>query len=100
VVGQKLICLFLLVNNGAAGNNTPLLDVKAEHLEHQFAVNVFGIIYMTQAVVGAGRMPKGGRIVNIGSIASKVLVPPAVYSTTKAATDALTTLFASEVSFI
>ena len=54
---------------------------------------------MTQAVVGVGRMPKGGRIVNIGSIASKVLVPPPVYGATKAAMDALTTLWAGEVSF-
>jgi NAD(P)-dependent dehydrogenase (short-subunit alcohol dehydrogenase family) len=44
-------------------------------------------------------MPKGGRIINIGSIASKVLVPPPVYVATKAALDALTTLWAGEVSF-
>jgi hypothetical protein len=76
------------------------LEVKQEQLEHEFAVNVFGVIYMTQAVVGVGRMPKGGRIVNIGSIASKVLVPPPIYGATKAAMDALTTLFAGEVSFL
>ena len=53
---------------------------------------------MTQAVVGVGKMPPGGRIINIGTVASKLLVAPAVYSTTKAAMDALTTLFAGEVS--
>ena len=88
------------VNNAAAARNTSLLEVKQEQLEHEFAVNVFGVIYMTQAVVGVGRMPPGGRIVNIGSIASKILVPPGVYSATKAAMDALTTLFAGEVSFL
>jgi NAD(P)-dependent dehydrogenase (short-subunit alcohol dehydrogenase family) len=76
------------------------LEAKAEQLEYEFAVNVFGVIYMTQAVVGVGRMPNGGRIINIGSIASKVLVPPPVYSATKAAIDALTTLWAGEVSFL
>ena len=75
------------------------MDATEKQLENEFAVNVFSVIYMTQAVVGIGRMPPGGRIVNIGSVASKILVPPAVYSTTKAATDALTTLFAGEVSF-
>jgi hypothetical protein len=74
------------------------LEVKEEQLEYEFVVNVFGVIYMTQAVVGVGRMPKGGRIVNIGSIASKVLVAPPVYGATKGATDALTTLWAAEVS--
>lgn len=86
------------VNNGATAYGTSLLDVKPEQLEDEFAVNVFGLIYMTQAVVGIGKMPKGGRIINIGSVASKLLVSPPVYSTTKAATDALTTLWAGEVS--
>jgi hypothetical protein len=76
------------------------LEVKEEQLEYEFAVNVFGVIYMTQAVVGVGRMPQGGRIVNIGSIASKILVPPPVYGATKAAMDALTTFWAGEVSFL
>ncbi|CRG82877.1 hypothetical protein PISL3812_00223 [Talaromyces islandicus] len=87
----------ILVNNAAAARNTPLLEVEKEQLEHEFAVNVFGVIYMTQAVVGVGRMPPGGRIVNIGSIASKILVPPPVYGATKAAMDALTTFWAGEL---
>ncbi|TVY50449.1 putative oxidoreductase, partial [Lachnellula cervina] len=87
----------ILVNNAATARKTSLLEVKQEHLEYEFAINVFGVIYMTQAVVGIGRMPKGGRIVNIGSISSKLLVPPPVYSATKAAMDALTTLWAGEL---
>lgn len=76
------------------------MEAGQEQLEHEFAVNVFGVIYMTQAVAGLGKMPQGGRIINIGSIASKVLVPEApVYAATKAAADALTTLFAGEVRF-
>lgn len=89
----------VLVNNAAAARNTPLLEVKQDQLEYEFAVNVFGVVYMTQAVVGVGRMPKDGRIINIGSIASKLLIPPPVYGATKAAMDALTTLWAGEVSF-
>jgi NAD(P)-dependent dehydrogenase (short-subunit alcohol dehydrogenase family) len=96
----KLIGHMFLVNNAAAARNTSLLEVKEEQLEYEFAVNVFGVIYMTQAVVGVGRMPKGGRIVNIGSIASKVLGIAPVYSAAKAAMDALTTLWAGEVSFL
>ncbi|KAK6073239.1 short chain oxidoreductase [Seiridium cupressi] len=44
-----------------------------------------------------GRMPKDGRIINIGTIASKILVPPPVYGATEAAADALTTLWAGEL---
>jgi len=43
-------------------------------------------------------MPKGGRIVNIGSAASKLLAPSLIYTVTKAAQDAVTTLLAGEVS--
>jgi NAD(P)-dependent dehydrogenase (short-subunit alcohol dehydrogenase family) len=68
---------------------------------YAFGVNVFSMIYLAQAIVGVGRMPPGGRIVNIGTVASKMLVPPSpVYSVTKAAADALTTLWAGEVSVI
>jgi len=87
----------ILVNNAAAAQNTPLMEVTAEQLEYEFAVNVFGVIYMTQAVVGVGKMPKGGRIINIGSIASKILVPTLIYDVTKAAQDALTTLWAGDL---
>ncbi|KAH7419580.1 putative short-chain dehydrogenase [Cadophora sp. MPI-SDFR-AT-0126] len=87
----------ILVNNAAASQPATLLEVKKEQLEYEFSVNVFGTIYMTQAVVKVGKMPKGGRIINIGTIASKLLVAPTVYSTTKAAMDALTTLFAGEL---
>jgi NAD(P)-dependent dehydrogenase (short-subunit alcohol dehydrogenase family) len=87
-----------LVNNAAVAYMSPMLHVKPEELEHEFGCNVFGLMYMIQAVVGAGRMPKGGRIINIGSISSKALVPNIMYSASKATTDALTTLWAAEVS--
>ncbi|KAF7187611.1 putative oxidoreductase [Pseudocercospora fuligena] len=95
-----ILALTSRVNNGATASNTSLMDVTPEQLEQDFAVNVFGTIYMTQAAVGVGRMPPGGRIINIGSIISKVLRPPMappVYGVTKAATDALTTLWAGEL---
>lgn len=94
---NKTDCLYVLVNGAATSCNVPVMEVTAEQLEYEFGVNVFGMIYMTQAVVGVGQMPKGGRIINIGSIASKILGPPPVYSATKAAQDALTTLWAGEV---
>lgn len=91
----------MLVNNaGAAGPTQDLAKVTYEELEYEFGVNVFGTIYMTQAVVGAGKMPKGGRIINTGTIASKLALPgTAVYSAAKAAQDSLTTSWAGEVNF-
>ena len=99
-VRTELISPHVLVNNAAASNSTQALtEVAQEHLEHEFSVNVFGTIYMTQAVVGTGKMPKGGRIINIGSIASKLSSPgPSVYSAAKSAQDSLTASWAGEVS--
>lgn len=75
------------------------METTKEKLEYQFGVNVFGIVYLAQAVVGLGSMPKGGRIINIGSISSR-LNPPgtSIYSAAKAAQDSLTTGLAGEVS--
>jgi NAD(P)-dependent dehydrogenase (short-subunit alcohol dehydrogenase family) len=88
----------ILVNNAATAKDIPLKDVSPEDLEREFGVNVFGTVYMIQAVVGAGKMPKGGRIINVGSIASKTLPPVGpVYCAAKAAQDSLTTLWAGEV---
>jgi len=64
-----------------------------------FGVNVFGPIYLTQAVVQIGKMPRGGRIINIGSIVSKMgMAFAAVYAAAKAASDSLTAAWAGEVS--
>jgi NAD(P)-dependent dehydrogenase (short-subunit alcohol dehydrogenase family) len=92
--------LFTLVNNaGAADATQNLLDVTPEKLEYEFGVNVFGIIYLVQAVVLLGKMPRGGRIINVGSIASRVVSnSTAVYSAAKGAQDSLTTSWADAVS--
>ncbi|KAK1762528.1 L-xylo-3-hexulose reductase [Phialemonium atrogriseum] len=88
----------ILVNNAGFGGNVSLMEATPEQLEREFGVNTFGSIYLTQAVVGAGKMPKGGRIINTGSIASKLgLEISAVYSAAKAAQDSLTASWAGEL---
>lgn len=91
--------VFIVNNAGAVGPTQAVMEVTPEELEHGFGVNVFGTIYMTQAVVGVGKMPKGGRIINIGSIASKLtLANSPVYCAVKSAQDSLTASWAGEVS--
>lgn len=54
---------------------------------------------MTQAVVKEGHMPKGGRIINISTIASKMgMAVVGTHSAGKAAQDNLTASWAQEVS--
>jgi len=86
------------VNNAADGSSQPLLDATPEHLESSFGVNVYGPVYLTQAVVNIGKMPRGGRIINIGSVISKMgKAYAAIYAAGKAAQDSLTASWASEV---
>lgn len=62
-----------------------------------FGVNVYGTIFLVQAVVP--HMPRGGRIINISSVASKLgldFLP--IYGASKAALDSLSYTWAKEVS--
>ena len=65
-------------------------------LERTFGIIVFGGIYLIQAAVP--HMPRGGRIINIGSVASKMGIGHiAAYSAAKAAMDSFTYSTAHEV---
>ncbi|KAI0175835.1 putative short-chain dehydrogenase [Hypoxylon sp. FL1284] len=88
----------ILVNNAGMGPPLELTKVTPEQIRRPFEVNVYGSIYMTQEVVGQGKMPRGGRIVNIGSIASKIGPKELnLYGAAKAAQDSLTTSWAKEL---
>lgn len=72
--------LFGLVNNAGIAVPGPLLYVKVEDFERQFAVNVTGQLIATQAfapLLGAGRRRNGtpGRIVMISSVGGKNAMP-------------------------
>lgn len=84
------------MNNAGGGPNVGALQASKEEVGQVFAVNVFASLFMTQAVVSV--MPRGGRIINIGSIASKLGVSPiTLYCAAKAANDAMTYALAMEV---
>ena len=86
-----------LVNNAFWTEGGPALDLTPEDITKCFEVSVFGTLYMIQAVVP--HMPRGGRVINIGSIGSRTgFSGTPVYNATKAANDALTYSMASEVS--
>ena len=93
------MCVYI-VNNAGVGSVHFLTEMTPEHLQNHFGINVFGTLYMTQAVVTLGKMPRGGRIINVGSCASKMGVGDGmgVYGATKAASDYLTASWAWEVS--
>src|SRR5215470_4684373 len=82
----------ILVNSAAIFDMAPLLEIKEESFDKQFAINVKGLLFTMQAV--AARMVKqghGGKIINFSSQAGRrgeALV--AVYCASKAAVISLT----------
>lgn len=87
----------LVVNNAAWAAREPVLTTTQENVQRTFDTCVLGPLYLIQATVPY--MPQGGRIINVGSVASKLGIEP-VYGAAKAAMDALTFSLARDVSEI
>lgn len=88
--------LQVLINNAGIAVTGPLLHVPLEAVQRQFAVNVTGVIAVTQAfapLLGARAncSHSSGRLVNIGSIAATLSAPfGAPYGASKRSLEALT----------
>lgn len=86
----------LAVNNAAAGTPHSALQATRTSLDAIFSSIVYAPLFVLQAAIP--HMPRGGRVINIGSIASKLgMAPVAVYGSAKAALDALTYSMAMEL---
>lgn len=88
--------LDVLVNNSGVYEFGPIEAITPEHFHKQFDTNVLGLLLTTQAAVK--HLPKGGSIINIGSLVSRVTPPAsAVYTGTKGAVDAITGVLSLEL---
>lgn len=89
----------ILVNNaGIAGRSAPLWEQTDEDWDRIVALNFSGVFYCCRAALPHMRERRGGRIVNVASIAGKEGNPLAVpYSATKAAVIGLTKALAKEL---
>lgn len=88
--------LDVLVNNSGVYAFGALGEITEEHYRRMFDVNVLGVLLTTQAAVK--HIGEGGSIINISSAVTS-LAPPAssVYTGTKGAVDAITSVFANEL---
>ena len=77
----------ILINNAAAFEMAPILEVTPESFERLFRVNVEGMFFVMQAVAGLMAADgKGGVIINMASQAGRQGEPASsVYAATKAA---------------
>jgi len=88
--------LDILVNNSGVYEFQPVEAVTEDHFHRMFNVNVLGPILTTQAAVPHFR--EGGSVINIGSAVSRATpANSAVYTSSKAALDAITGVLSREL---
>lgn len=91
----------LVVNNAAVVPVGPAEDLTAEGWQATFETNVLGPVNVIRAVLPAMRARSAGRILNVGSLAGRSMVGPAVgvaYNTSKAALTALSYEWSKELA--
>lgn len=91
--------LYGLVNNAGVSVTGPIEHVSMDEWRRQFDTNVFGMVQVTQAVLPQMRAQGAGRIVNIGSIAGRIVTPfMGVYGSSKHAVEGLSDGLRREVA--
>ena len=80
----------MLVNNAGYAVRGAVEDIPVEQVQQMFDVNVYGVMRMIRMVVPYMRQQKAGRVITIGSLAGKLVLPVnGTYSATKFALEAL-----------
>jgi 3-oxoacyl-[acyl-carrier protein] reductase len=93
---KELGPISILVNNAGVYEFSPIESVNPDHFHKQFNVNVLGLLLTTQAALQQFD-PKGGSVINIGSVAASGVPSASVYSATKGAVDSITVALAGEL---
>jgi len=74
----------------------PIENITIEHFHKQFNLNVLGLLLTTQAALPQFN-PKGGSIINIGSVAADGVPGGSVYPGTKGAVNSITIALSKEL---
>ncbi|WP_250537025.1 glucose 1-dehydrogenase [Caballeronia sp. AZ10_KS36] len=89
--------LDIVVNNSGVYAFAPLAEITAAEFHRQFDTNVLGMLLVTQAA--ARHLGKGASVINISStITSLTPAATAVYTGSKGAVDAITSVLAKELA--
>jgi 3-oxoacyl-[acyl-carrier protein] reductase len=95
-VARQLGPISILVNNAGIYDFAPIEAVTPEHFHKQFNVNVLGLLLTTQTALKHFD-PKGGSVIDVGSVAAAGVPTASVYSATKGAVDSITVALAGEL---
>lgn len=83
--------LYGLVNNAGVSVMGPIEEVPSNEWRRLYETNVFGVVNVSKAVLPQMRKAGVGRIINIGSVAGRIVAPFfGVYGSSKHAVEGLT----------
>ena len=90
LVIQKFGRIDVLINNAGFCQVGAIEELSNDQVQQMYDVNVFGVMRMIKTVVPIMRKQKSGRIINISSIAGRLVTPVnGAYSSTKFALEAI-----------
>jgi len=96
---QKWGSIDILVNNAGLMPLSFLKNLKVDEWDQMIDVNIRGVLYCTAAVISHMREKKSGHIVNISSVAGRIVFPAgSVYCATKYAVAAFSEGLRQELS--
>ena len=88
----------VLINNAGYGHEGIIEESPLEEMRHQFEVNLFGAVAVTQAVLPYMRRRRAGHIINITSVGGRITFPGlAYYHSSKFALEAFTEVLQQEM---
>lgn len=89
----------VLINNAGYGHVGAIEELDEQEVRTQFETNVYGLLWVTQAVIPVMREQKGGHIIQVSSALGVVAFPTlGLYSASKFAVEAITESLVAEVS--
>lgn len=89
----------VLINNAGYGHFGAIEELEEQEIRTQFETNVFGLIWLTQAVIPIMREQKSGHIIQLSSVLGVIALPTlGIYSASKFAVEGLTESLAAEVA--
>jgi len=89
----------VLINNAGYGHIGAIEELEEEEIRAQFETNVYGLLWVTQAVIPVMREQKGGHIIQVSSALGLVVFPTlGLYSASKFAVEAISDALAVEVA--
>lgn len=98
-VEQEIGPISVLVNNAAAFNRDPFLDVSVEELDRVWNANVRGLFYLSQQVARYMSRRRKGSIIHVSSIGARLAVMNrSIYCASKGAMESLTRCMALDLA--